>query len=372
MEYINNYGCLRKVDTSTNQAVDFLSFAQILFNQSIRKQLYDELKSSKEIKLFCSCCNKNQIEIRLTDTYGLTFSNNSYHTRDCLNYIRLLGQYIYLPSMAPFTVQTNSISVSFRWQKGVKTFAAFILGNNIFPVGATLSLNELVAIINIRSFEEQRRFNASHENKPLTTAEHISDMVFEFGKYMLNLPDNTTLRLSQVMFMPQQALDTISFLYARVLEINSAYKTTIYLLCEHNTGNINICIDRTKWDTYVADYIIPDLPLYLCGFVTTHEVSAFKPGFYDSKTHKYRRSESTKKKQHKLKTFVAFHTNKYGLICFSKEEYDYGNILSANGTHYWKPYYPVPGLPHIPLLQIHSNDTATITNYPEVQDEKSN
>ena len=119
MEYINNCGCFRKVDTSTDQAVDFLSFAQILFNLSMRMQLYEELKSSKEIKLFCSCCKKNQIDIRLTDTYGLTFSNNSYHTRDCLKYISLLGQYIYLPSMAPFTGQTNSIPVSFRWQKGV-------------------------------------------------------------------------------------------------------------------------------------------------------------------------------------------------------------------------------------------------------------
>ena len=363
-----HYGSFRKVDTSIGREVCSYAYGDILFHFSKRIRLYDELISRPELKLYCSCCSEDQLEIKLTDTFGLEFVDNTNHSKGCAAYIRSLDQYINRPGISPFSGQTNELPVSFRWKKGSRVSIGFITNDCITHNEGRLALDTFVAMVNIRAFEN-RNTRAADGNSTFQESNIINDVLFEFGKYRIIDPKGDVIYLdNQSIFRSSQEIGTTSFLYARILEVNDSYKSKVYLLCEHANGKTNISVDRTKWDTYIKNAIIENLPLFICGFVSTKEVSIFTRGRYDSKTHSVYKSTETKTRvENILSSFVVFHANDYGLICFSQEEYCAGNKLARQGIYYEKPYYPIAGLSSLPLLQVPTNEGIKIFNNPCLQ-----
>lgn len=343
------YGYFRKVNL-IGQTLNYYSYGAILFDLQERVRLYGELTGNQNLKLFCACSEFNDREIRITNTYGFDFQAGIEHHPYCINNIRRLSKFIIRNEISPFIGNAGSIPVSFRWKKGCRSASGFIGPAALYFNQTGLSLSSLVAIMNIRAF---KKCVGKGSNYP-TELDFFNEVSFEMGRYILSDSKGDQIALTSTsMYQPSQKPGSISFIYARIINYDESYKSKVYIGCSYSYGKTNICIDKEKWDFLKAN-IIPDVPLYVAGFVVTKEVSVFVKGRYDSKTHTaYKASEQKKRIENVLSSFVLFHANNHGLLCFTKEEYWLGNYLCNKNIIYEKPYYPMPCLSSpLPLLFI--------------------
>lgn len=352
------YGYLRKVNIKT-QVIKYYSYGELLLDFSKRLNLYDECTNNQSIKLYCACSEDNNLELCINNTYGFDYLNNQQHHCNCINYLHLLSKYISKKEIAPLTGCPGPIPVAFRWKKGCRSVYGFIGPAALSLNQSCMSLASFIALLNVRTFKKSasRIDNKQCTNYP-TDNSFLNDITFEMGRYKLTDPKCEIITLTdKTIYKPSPAAGSTNFIYAKIINYNVTYKSKVYLACVCATGKANICLDKEKWEALKSN-IITGLPLYVAGFVNTKETAMYTKGQYDSLTHSYYKSSEAKTRiESVLSSFVLFHANDYGLICFSKEEYNLGNYLCKNSIIYEKPYIPMPFLSStLPLLFISNKD----------------
>ena len=342
MEKIN-YGYIRKIDTRNNQLLDFYSYPELLTSPVLRSRLKAELEQSPNCRLFCACSELNDRPVCINDSNSLYFPEGSRHASCCVSYLTILMQYISHPIIKELVSAKPCLPVAFKWVTGSRLYHSVITDTRLSIMETDrLSLDDYVKYTNLRTFYQiaMEIYHGNRSNYP--SAEEFLQMVsFEFGKCTLIDQSGAAFPITQkTIFRPHLPPGTVSFLFAKILSVNSSYKSRLYFTALHSCGETMFEMDHDRWE-YLEPEINPELPLYICGFVRSAEGNMYKKGRRDSITHIYHGAVSKKKETHHMLSFVLFHANAYGLLCCNKEMYDKTNNLCAAGAACYLPFFPV-------------------------------
>lgn len=342
MEKIN-YGYIRKVDTANHKLLDFYSYPELLTNPMLRSRLKIELEHSPERRLFCACSEHNDRPVYINDSYSLYFPEGSRHAGSCVSYLTTLMEYVNHPLIKELVSTKPCLQVAFKWAAGSRLYQSVI--TNAIPSiteSKRLSLDDFVKYTNLCTFYRIAMEICHGKRSSYPSADEFLQMAsFELGKCTFIDQSEAAFSITErTLFRPHQALGTVSFLLARILYVNSSYKSRLYFTAKHLTGETMFEMDHGRWESLEPD-INQDLPLYICGFVRSVEGTIYRKGRRDSVTHTYQGAVSKKKEAYHMLSFVLFHANTYGLLCCSKDMYIKTNELCAQRAPCYLPFFPV-------------------------------
>lgn len=338
-------GYVRKVDTSNNQLLDLYPYSELLLNVQVRSRLKEELDNFPSKRLFCACSSENNRPVYINSNNSLYFPENIGHAASCVAYITEFSKFLNIPLIKTLTSPNPCVPVSFNWSPRSRSTYTIVTDSRLSFTNRTigtdrLTLEDFVKFVNYSVFYRKAMdvFHGRQTTYPEFT-DFLEEIMFEFGKY--NIQNTDTLALnSNTCFRKHQPVGTISFLYAKITDINRSYVGSVYITAQHINGFATFELEHEKWN-HLEPYIDEDLPMYICAIIRTEACHSYAYGKRDSVTHTFQGKISKKRERYHILSFVLFHTNTYGLLCYTKDEYKKTNTLCSQGKVCFTSYFPV-------------------------------
>lgn len=349
MELKIKYGYIRKTDITTQKLLESYSYPELLLYPNLRARIQREMEQNHNIQLYCACSSHNDRPVLINKSGSLHFPPGYGHAPTCVSYLSMLLEFSSNPLIRMFLTTKPSLAVCFKWS--IRSHASYCMITepdlNFIKNGSkAFSLEDFVKLINLRTFYKIA-LDVCRGKRPAypTSEEMLLEIRFELGKYTFFDPSGALYPISEhSLFNNHAPINSVLFLYAKILSVDRSYKNYVYFTAQHLNGISSFSIDHEKWDC-LEQKINQKLPLYVCGFVRTVETTSFSKGRRDSVTHIYQSGNSKKAKNHLLKSFCLFHATLNGMICYSECQYIAANDLCQRNKLCYLPFFPdIPGI----------------------------
>lgn len=349
MEFEVKYGYVRKVNIATHELLGHYSYPELLLYPRIRTKLQAEMEDNNNIHLYCSCGKHNNRPVLINKDGSLYFPAEYGHDSSCVSYISALLEFVNHPLIRLFLVSKPTLPVGFKWSERSHTTYCMITNPKLGLIESnskTIPLEDFVKLVNLKVFYKIAT-EISRGERPCypSSEEMLLEIRFELGKYTFLDPSGALYPISErTLFNSHASINSVCFLYAKILSVDRSYKSKVYFTAQHLNGISSFSISHEKWDRLEAK-INQNLPLYVCGFVRTVENTAFTKGQRDSVTHVYQSGSSKKIINHLLTSFCLFHTTKNGMLCCSEQQYSTADDLCKSNELCYLPFFPdIPGI----------------------------
>lgn len=348
MEFEIKFGYIRKMNIATQELLDSYSYPELLLYPHLRARIQADMDQNHNIQLYCACSRHNNRPVLINKSGSLYFPSGCGHDPACVSYLSALLNFVSNPLIRMFLTPKPSLDVCFKWSSRSHASYRMITEPTLSFIESgskTSSLEDFVKLINLKIFYKIA-LEVSRGERPTypTSEEMLLEIRFELGKYTFVDPSGAFYPISeQSLFNNRASINSVHFLYAKILSVDRSYKSHVYFTAQHLNGISSFSIEHEKWDC-LEEKINKNLPLYICGFVRTVETTSFSKGHRDSITHVYQSGGSKKSKKHLLKSFCMFHATLNGMICYSEHQYMEANDLCKKNKLCYLPFFPdIPG-----------------------------
>lgn len=336
------------MNMATQKLLASYPYPELLLCPHLRTRIQAEMEQNHSIQLYCACSKHNNRPVLINKSGSIYFPPGYGHDPSCVSYLSALLDFVSNPLIRMLLMPKPSLAVCFKWSSRSHSSYCMITEPNLSFIESgskTFSLEDFVKLINLRTFYTIA-LEVSRGERPgyPTSEEMLLEIRFELGKYTFVDPSGAFYPVSEhSLFKNHASINSVHFLYAKILSVDRHYKSHVYFTALHLNGISSFAIDHEKWDC-LEQKINQNLPLYVCGFVRTVETTSFSKGHRDSITHVYQSSGSKKSKKHLLKSFCLFHATLNGMICYSERQYKDANDLCQKNKLCYLPFFPdIPG-----------------------------
>lgn len=337
----NHIGYLIRHDLVTDTKT-IISYADIYINKSIFFQLAKDIEDS-EIVFSCSCA-KQPISLELCKN-GLIKLFHSEHTQECYNqYISMIFEITETKKGTLLQGQTIDLHLSLK--RDIAPTLCIIDNETIFhaPLFGNMDLSTYVGLSNIIAFNRLASHPAIHPNDRKIFHLKIQEaLAFQFGTNKLRDLQGHYFSITSSTFLNEHVETGKTYFYYGFVHKTDIQRQYVHLTCVFNRKSTVITVPLALWyevDNFTEPLKSKSQVLCFSGFVNVVERTRHTKGSYDPYTHTSYSSKKQKIQEYTLKHGVLFHSNMYGLICFSESEAEEGNHAMKKGYGLVKPIFP--------------------------------
>lgn len=337
----NLSGYLIKHDR-TNKTRHIIPFADIYTNNSIFQQLKKDIEDPSVV-FSCSCRNET-VSLTLSENAQILLRANE-HSSECYSqYCQMLYEIEETQKGALLKGQTIDLHLSLKRDEAP---TLSILDNEcVFhtPIFGNIDLETYVALTNVVAFN---RIASDPINQPSDrngfSRKMESSLFFQLGTCKLRDLQGSFFSINPSTFLNEHVETGKTYFYYGLILQREIIRHYMHLTCRFKNEEVIITIPLSLWEQYnfFTDNIDNEHQLlWFAGFVRIIERTRRSQSSYDPYTHTSYPGKKQRIQEFTLKHGVLFHTNWYGLICFSESEAKEGNHAMSKGLGLTKPIFP--------------------------------
>lgn len=337
----NKCGYLLRYDYN-NKTKKIFSFSDIYTNSSILHLIKNDIYNP-EIHFFCSCTKKN-VSLSVTEN-NLVQLNPTEHTRECYSqYQHMLYEIKETKKGDLLYGRIIDLHLSLRRDETPTLCTLNYECVLLTPTFGNLDLSTYIGLSNIIAFNKIASDPVDRPNGRGGFASKMEhSLLSQLGICKLRDLQGNYFSINTSSFLNEHVeTGKVYFYYGLVIK-KKLIRQYMHLTCMFMKKEVVITIPLMLWKnnySFIENINYKHPCLWFAGFVRIVERTRQSKGSYDSYTHTSYSSKKHKVQEFTLKHGVLFHTNLYGLICFSEIEAEEGNHAMDNGLGLVKPIFP--------------------------------
>lgn len=327
--------------------LDLLSYEDLYLSLVLRigTQRRNEQTNARA---YCCCRDHNPVELYFDEDGNMIFTGNNQHTEECLSKMNELKNVLEKSALKTEQDRNLPMPVCFSWSVGARANFPVIRPESV-PYGQSLTLPQWILYNNSRQFSCRQAINKDKLDNP---AQQTSDFYFRISSKRLCNPKTLKAAQATVLFNDKMIFDSApvgkqDFFYGKIRSVygidDDERKKVIIRSTDKKNRSVSFFMPK-KLFLEAYDSVPLQENVWIAGFIKKKEVLAELPtkgmGLGDinpMSSHVAAKLERPKKVILEMTVGCLFCCNRYGLIIFSKKEFEESNRLMDLGYGIYRP-----------------------------------